>query len=523
MTTTTAKPSKPSRTERTERSVVIHTQLDQAAAMINAAHATVLERVIEAKVWNIHRDVDGFSGLRDWLVAAFDFHTRTAADLAAIARCAAKFTVLAETATTGAARIDSIAAATRRLDKTKALRVYAKAPYREPVASPFDTSVSCPTPEHLIAQYCQHATVKEVHAHLDELEAALDSGEELIDGLGQESLQRLDLIETETGMWVLDGLLSADTGAMFAKLLTTALPPPRQDETDQDSVLPPAANRRAEALHQMLTVYAADPRAPKRHGQTCTLNLTVDAETLAGNDTGRGATLEGKPVSLAKARLLACEAEVIPSVFDYSTGEAIELGRALRLPNTALRRKLELEQAGGCAWTGCGRPVQWTEAHHIQHWADGGATVAENLVLLCRFHHGRIHTPGWSITKTSPGTALITHHDHHTEDATDPEQQCGCTDYRTDTDLDLEFRGDVANVFPTGLYPEEWSEALTPELEAAAEHAERQQLEAEINAAKAQVRARFTAPTAPVPEPASGPPPCLSCPLRATAAGKGAP
>ncbi|HEU5127512.1 MAG TPA: hypothetical protein VFU12_05930, partial [Glycomyces sp.] len=77
MTTTTAKPHKPGRTERTERSAVIHTQLDQAAAMINAAHATVLERVIEAKVWNIHRDVDGFSGLRDWLVAAFDFHTRT--------------------------------------------------------------------------------------------------------------------------------------------------------------------------------------------------------------------------------------------------------------------------------------------------------------------------------------------------------------------------------------------------------------------------------------------------------------
>jgi hypothetical protein len=46
----------------------------------------------------------------------------------------------------------------------------------------------------------------------------------------------------------------------------------------------------------------------------------------------------------------------------------IELGREERLPNTALRRKLEAEQPGGCAWLGCGRPVSWTEAHHIVHW-----------------------------------------------------------------------------------------------------------------------------------------------------------
>ncbi|WP_030157767.1 HNH endonuclease signature motif containing protein, partial [Glycomyces sp. NRRL B-16210] len=124
-----------------------------------------------------------------------------------------------------------------------------------------------------------------------------------------------------------------------------------------------------------------------------TLDLVVDIETLQGKDTGRLPLLEGRPISVAGARLLACEAGIIPSVFNYATGEAVELGRALRLPNTALRRKLELEQPGGCAWQGCDRPVAWTEAHHLQHWADGGPTVAENLILLCRFHHGRIHTP----------------------------------------------------------------------------------------------------------------------------------
>ncbi|GAB3649775.1 hypothetical protein GCM10028833_18110 [Glycomyces tarimensis] len=365
-----------SKTERTERAKVIHTTLDDAAATINALHARVLSEVIEAKAWNIHRDCDGFSALREWLVATFDFHLRTAADLAAIARTAGKFTVLAETATSARARIDRVAAAVRRLDATKALRVYARTPYKEPVPSPFDADTLCPTPEHLVAEYCIHATVKDVHAQLDELQAALDSGEELLDGLGQQSLQRLDLVETENGMFVLSGLLSADTGKLFAKLLTTAVPPPRQDEVDADGCLPPAANRRAEAFHQMVAAHGADPNAVKRHGHTAILHLSVDIETLAGDDTGRVPTLEGDPISLGKARLLACEGLVIPNVFNYRTGEAIELGRALRLPNSALRRKLELEQPGGCAWSGCLAPVQWTEASPHpplgEWWPDGG-------------------------------------------------------------------------------------------------------------------------------------------------------
>ncbi|GAB3995837.1 hypothetical protein GCM10029992_14150 [Glycomyces albus] len=143
----------------------------------------------------------------------------------------------------------------------------------------------------------------------------------------------------------------------------------------------------------MLASFGTDPHAPTRHGHTATLHLTCDLDTLRGEDTDRLPILEGRPISLARARLLACEAAIIPTVFDYTTGEAIELGRTARLPNAALRRKLELEQPGGCAWTGCTRPIHWTEAHHLRHWADGGATTADNLILLCRFHHGRIHTP----------------------------------------------------------------------------------------------------------------------------------
>ena len=521
--------------DRTAKSTAIHTLLDEAAAGINDSHARVLSSVIEAQAWKIHRDIDGFSGLRDWLCAKFDFHTRTSADLAAIARCARKFTVLAESATTGAARIDLVAAAARRLEATKALRVYAKTAYREPVVSPFDPSVTCPTPEHVISEWCKHATVKEVHARLDEIEAALDSGEEILEGLGQDSLQRLELVELDNGMWALDATLAADTGRLFAKYLTTAVPPPRQEEIDADGVLPAKANRDAEALHQLLAGYGTSPQAATRHGHTATLDLVVDIETLQGKETGRTPLLEGQPVSLARARLLACEGVVIPSVFNYATGEAVELGRAVRLPNTALRRKLELEQPEGCAWTGCDLPIAWTEAHHIVHWADGGDTNAANLILLCRFHHGRIHTAGWTVEKTAPGQAIITHHEGHEPQDDKGADGCGCSDWRTDADMDTENKGSDWDAFPTGLYRSEWSETMKPDLDLVAQEVDRARAVAAMNAAKAKCRAKFTprSTEANPPEPGQpkqpatdrpadlGDPPFLRCPLRSDRGGEG--
>ncbi len=294
-------------------------------------------------------------------------------------------------------------------------------------------------------------------------------------------------------MWHLDADLSDATGRLLDKYLKTACPPPRQEEADAEEagLLPPQANRHAEAFHQLLAGYGSSPQAATRHGHTATLDLTVDIETLQGKDTGRLPLLEGQPISVARARLLACEAGVIPSVFDYRSGEAVELGRALRLPNAALRRKLELEQPEGCVWTGCSRPVAWTEAHHIRHWADGGATAPDNLILLCRFHHGRIHTAGWTVEKTGPGQALITHHDH-TASAPADTAGCGCSDWRTDHDMDTEHQGTDWEVFPTGLYRSEWSDAMRPDLDGLAEAIDRDRANKAMRAAKAKCRAKFT-------------------------------
>ncbi|WP_460545132.1 hypothetical protein, partial [Glycomyces halotolerans] len=64
-------------------------------------------------------------------------------------------------------------------------------------------------------------------------------------------------------------------------------------------------------------------------------------------------------------------------------------------------------------------------------------------------------------------------------------------------DLDAEFADDVANVFPTGLFPEEWGPSLREDLEQAAEAVERERIEAEIRAARAKLRKKFAAPKSP--------------------------
>ncbi|MCY4484228.1 MAG: HNH endonuclease signature motif containing protein, partial [Spirochaetaceae bacterium] len=42
------------------------------------------------------------------------------------------------------------------------------------------------------------------------------------------------------------------------------------------------------------------------------------------------------------------------------------------------------------------------DAHHVEHWADGGATRLQNLVLACRFHHRALHEGGFRVV---PGNA----------------------------------------------------------------------------------------------------------------------
>ncbi|GAA1682422.1 hypothetical protein GCM10009830_31990 [Glycomyces endophyticus] len=125
-----------------DQATAIRTTLESAADLINAQHSQVLSAVIAMKEANLHRTAFGYSALRDLLLSQFDFTHRTASDIAAIARLSSKFRALTEAAVSGRARIDQVAYAVRQLDRTPAMRLFARTPFREPVAPPSTPTLS---------------------------------------------------------------------------------------------------------------------------------------------------------------------------------------------------------------------------------------------------------------------------------------------------------------------------------------------------------------------------------------------
>jgi hypothetical protein len=121
--------------------------------------------------------------------------------------------------------------------------------------------------------------------------------------------------------------------------------------------------------------------------------VRVDEAVLAENDAG-GAVLDGGPaVAADTVRRLACDASVVRA--SQSREGPPDVGRRTRTVSPALRRALRLRDRG-CRFPGC-ENHRFVDAHHIRHWARGGATVLDNLVLLCRRHHRLVHEGGYRV------------------------------------------------------------------------------------------------------------------------------
>jgi hypothetical protein len=70
--------------------------------------------------------------------------------------------------------------------------------------------------------------------------------------------------------------------------------------------------------------------------------------------------------------------------------------------STPLRRAL-FARDRGCTFPGCHRK-RYLDGHHLEHWIDGGETAADNLTLLCTYHHRLLHEGAFSIEKEAEGT-----------------------------------------------------------------------------------------------------------------------
>jgi len=120
------------------------------------------------------------------------------------------------------------------------------------------------------------------------------------------------------------------------------------------------------------------------------VTIHVDESALAGGE-GRSAV----PIESVKRHCCDGHAVVIT---ETSEGEPLGIGRKSRIIPKGIERAVRARDNNTCCFPGC-RNRRFLDCHHIEHWADGGETAVEKLMLLCTKHHTLVHEGGFSIRK----------------------------------------------------------------------------------------------------------------------------
>jgi hypothetical protein len=233
--------------------------------------------------------------------------------------------------------------------------------------------------------------------------AAVEAGHE-----GARHARFLDWHHDDDGALVLRGRLPAEEGALLLAALEqardalfrtdTAREGQRDDEYQVgDAVAPrpdevqPSPERAVSNADALLALAA--PTAPLKPAPVV---VHVDLPTLIGTDGGTvGALEDGTPIPAETVRRLCCDAALVPMA--EHAGRFTSVGRRTRAVPPAIRRSLERRDRG-CRFPGCTQ-TRHVDAHHIEHWANGGETSVDNLVLLCRHHHRLVHEEGYRLER----------------------------------------------------------------------------------------------------------------------------
>jgi hypothetical protein len=232
-----------------------------------------------------------------------------------------------------------------------------------------------------------------------ELRHCVDPEGALAASLRDHERRRFRLSQSFDGVYLLDGQLDGEGGALLRTAIEALTAPLPRDQRTSDQ-------RRADALVELARRQLQGGSLPGSGGQRPHLMVTVPAAALSGRaGEGVAAVVHVGPISTAAARRHACDAAV--SVVSLGPdGSPVAASRTTRTVSPSQRRALEARD-GGCAIKGCGLTPSWCDAHHRTHWADFGPTELWNLLLLCRAHHRVAHEVGARLEPVGDGSFLI--------------------------------------------------------------------------------------------------------------------
>jgi Domain of unknown function (DUF222)/HNH endonuclease len=328
--------------------------LDHATGVMAAASAEALRAVAacdEMRVWW----ADGATSMTSWLAARYGLAWGTAREWVRVAQALQSLPRIAEAYRCGWLSWDQLRPLTRFATPETDQDWATKGPELRPAALWWEARRH----ERVLVREAQ-----EIH---------------------RERFLRLNWDHLRPVLW-LEGMLPAEEGAA----LESALCRRAGDIVRDPDAADPAGARLADALVEQVTAGDEGQAAPT------TLVVHAGAEILGGEESMAGPWLaeteSGHRLPTDTIRRLACDSRV-EWVLE-SEGRPVGIGRRGRQVPEPIHRVLRHRDGGVCRFPGCERK-RWLNAHHLVHWADGGATNLDNLVLLCHAHHRLIHEGGW--------------------------------------------------------------------------------------------------------------------------------
>ncbi len=265
------------------------------------------------------------------------------------------------------------------------------------------TRIADETNEDYLLMISEHGTAH----HVEKLVAKYRTAKRLQDAeIANEQYMQREVTHyyDHDGCLVIKARLPAEQGALIVKALemsmdksfAAAVHPEGTSTAETSEEREPIAARRADALAEVAETYMNNNESS---GSTADRYQVV--VHVVGAAQGRDPHLEDGPhVSAVTSRRIACDSTIVP-IKEDKNGEPLSIGRRSRTIPPPMRRALRVRDKG-CRFPGCTN-TRFVDGHHIQHWADGGETSLDNLVMLCRHHHHLVHEGGFVCEKASDG------------------------------------------------------------------------------------------------------------------------
>ena len=215
----------------------------------------------------------------------------------------------------------------------------------------------------------------------------------------------------DDGTVVLHGRFPPEVGARILSALDAAMAAHEEEQPaagwDDEGLAPKDVPRGTSRQDSPSTDATADTRAR----ETVSGQQSGD-DQASTSDVPRGTFIRGPSrtvrceiehrtaIAAETARRLCCDAGIVP-VVDGPNGEPLSVGRRTRSIPPSVRRALASRDRG-CRFPGC-PATHRLHGHHVRHWANGGETSLDNLVLLCPTHHRLVHEGGFDVQRLDDG------------------------------------------------------------------------------------------------------------------------